>query len=408
MTVTRRLTKHAPARLVAAGFAGALLMTSCGAGDEAAEPAPEEDAAEEDAAEEGGAEDGQTDEQVAAELANLNAAWENDPQQLGLDPIAPPGDEIVLNDTSEFATDGPYTIAFASQGPTNSWALTYDQSLLYHAEENHPDVQILYADANGNADQQVNDIEDLLVQGPDALIVTPLGAAITGSLERAAAEGVPVVLCTGRVDTDAYVTRIDRDNRLNGALTAEWIAQQISYEGQIVMISGIAGVPTAEDRLEAANAVFEQYPDIEILAREYANWSPTEGKVVMEGLLVAHDNIDAVWSDSGFLSGAVEAFVEAGRDVPPLTAEPVNGFLRVAAENDLEFAAVGYPPDHSTACLDAAVEILQGEPQPSFINVDAEVFTEDQLDDFYAPACGDDLWVPATLPDDRLDDLNLC
>ena len=396
-TATRTVQKRL--KLLALTLTGALVLAAC-AGEESAETAPDEGPS--DAADE------PTDEQVAAELANLNAAWENDPQELGLDPIEPPADEIVLNDTSEFATEGPYKIAFASQGPTNSWALTYDQSLLYHAEQNYPDLEILYADANGDADQQVNDIEDLLVQGPDALIVTPLGAAITGSLERAAAEGVPVVLCTGRVDTDAFVTRIDRDNRLNGTLTAEWIAKEIDYEGQIVMISGIPGVPTAEDRLAAANAVFEQYPDIEILAHEYANWSPTEGKVVMEGLLVAHDNIDAVWSDSGFLSGAVEAFTEAGRDIPPLSAEPVNGFLRVAAENDLEFVAVGYPPDHSTACLDAAVDILEGEPQPSFINVDAEVFTHERLDDFYVPECGDDLWVPSTLPEDRLDELNLC
>lgn len=375
-------------------FGVAIIVAACGGDDTADEPTA--------------ADDTLSDSDAADELANLSAAWENDPPELGLDPLDPPDDEIVMIDTSQYAQEPPYRIGFASQGPTNSWALTYDESLFYHAEQNYPDVEILYADANGDADKQVNDIEDLLVQQPDALIVTPLGAAVRGPVERAAAEGIPVVLCTGRVDTDAFVTRVDRDNRLNGTLTAEWVAKRIDYKGKIVMISGIAGVPTAEDRLGAAQAVFEQYPDIEILAHEYANWSPTEGKRVMESLLVAHDEIDAIWSDSGFLSGAVEAFEEAGREVPPLTGEPINGFLRVAQENRFDFAAVGYPPNHSTQCLDAAVETLQGEPQPSFINVDAAVFTHERVDEFYEPDCSDDLWVPSTLPESRLAELELC
>ncbi|MGH3666081.1 MAG: substrate-binding domain-containing protein [Egibacteraceae bacterium] len=386
----------------------AMIAAACGDDGDTAADQPTPDAQEEAAGDDGAGEDEAAEGDAARELANVTAAWKNDPLALDLDPLEPPADDIVVNDTSQYAKDEPYRIAFASQGPTNSWALTYDESLFHHAEQNYPDLELLYADANGDADKQVNDIEDLLVQQPDALIVTPLGAAVQGSVERAAAQGVPVILCTGRVDTDAFVTRVDRDNRLNGTLTAEWIAKQIDYDGKIVMISGIAGVPTAEDRLAAASAVFEQYPDIEILGHEYANWSPTEGKRVMESLLVEHDEIDAVWSDSGFLSGAVEAFGEAGREIPPLTGEPVNGFLRVAAENDLKFAAVGYPPSHSTQCLDAAVETLQGEPQPSFINVDAAVFTQGELDQYYEPECSDDLWVPSELPERKLDELNLC
>lgn len=385
----------------------AVVAAACGEG--ADDAAVEDDGAEDAGADADDAAAGDESEEVTAQMANLEEAWENDPQQVGLEPFEAPDDDIVMRDNSQYESEAPYRIAFASQGPTNSWALTYDETLLLHAEETYgDDVEILYADANGDADQQVNDIEDLLVQQPDALIVTPLGAAVQAPVERAMAENVPVVLCTGRIETDNFVTRVDRDNRLNGTLTAEWLAAELDYEGQIVMISGIPGVPTAEDRLAAANAVFEQYPDIEILAHEYANWSPTEGKVVMESLLSAHDNIDGVWSDSGFLSGALEAFEEAGRDIPPMTGEPLNGFLRVADEYGFDFVAVGYPPSHSAQCLDAAVDALQGESLPSFINVDADAFTHEELGDYYEPECSDDLWLPAELPDEKLEELDLC
>lgn len=406
---TFRTTAGSPGRRLMAVLAVLALVTSaCSGGNGDAAP---EDADAGTALEDGTqTEDAGDAEAAAEERANLVRAWEEDPAALGLDPLDPPDEPIEITDTSRFQKEGPYRIAFASQGPTNSWAQIYDQSFLHRAESEYgDDVEVLYADAGGDADKQVNDIEDLLVQQPDALIVTPLGAGVKGPIERAAAQDIPVILCTGRVDTDAYVTRVDRDNRLNGTLTAEWVADQIGGSGRIVMLSGIAGVPTAEDRLTAARGVFEQYPDIEVLAHEYTNWSPTEGKRVAESLLVAHPEIDAIWSDSGIQNiGVIEAFNEAGRDIPPMTAEPLNGFLARAAEHDVRFAAVGYPPGHSARCLDAAVETLRGIPQPTFINVDAAVFTDAELEDYYQPDCSDDLWVPTELPEEKLTELRLC
>ncbi len=347
----------------------------------------------------------------AEETANVARAWEEDAKKIGLEPLTPPSDKVSVTDTAQLKKDGPYRIAFASQGPTNSWAVTYDETLKTAAKEKYGDQidKILYADANGDADKQVADIEDLVAQQPDALVVTPLGAAVKAPIERAASAGVPVVLCSGKVDTTSYVTRVDRDNTLNGTLMAEWVAKQIDNKGEIIMLSGIPGVPTAEDRLAAARKVFKKYPDIKVLAHEYTNWSPTESKGIVEGLLVKHKQIDAIWSDSGINNvGGIEAFREAKRSIPPMTGEPLNGFLRLASENDVSFAAVGYPPSHSGRCLQAAVETLQGKPQPTFINVDAPMFTDKEIGRYYRKECSDDLWVPTEFPPAKLKQLKLC
>lgn len=342
---------------------------------------------------------------------SLQAAWANDWAMLGLEnPGLEPTDlGITEVDTSDYQQEGPYTIGFASQGPTNSWATIYDETLMAHAEE--LDVEIAYAGADGREDKQVNDINDLLAQDIDALIVTPMGPAVTAPVERAAAQGLPVIICTGTVDTDQYVTRVDRDNRLNGALYAEWIAHEIGYEGSIVMLKGIPGVPTATAREEGAKEVFAQYPDIEILDEQYTNWSPTEAKTIMEQLVTRFgDEIDAVWSDSGFGAiGTIQVYTERGLEVPPVTGEPINGFLKLADEHDVRFAAVGYPPTHSADCLDAAVAALNGEPLESFINVEVPIFDDTQVAEFVEPDCSDDLWLPAdNLSDELLTELELC
>ncbi len=338
-------------------------------------------------------------------------AFREDPQVLGLDPIEPPdyAYEIVNVDTSEFKIDGTPKIAFAIQAPEFSWPATYNQAVEARKAEAYPDIELVISPTGlGETDSQIATIEDLLVQQPDALIITPL-TDVSGAVEEAAAQGVPVVLCTGTAETDAYVTRVDRDNFLNGAIGAEWIARSIDYSGKIVTLSGIAGIPTAEDRLRGATSVFEKYPDIEIVAHEYTNWDAAAGKTAMQTFLTQFDQIDAVWADgAGQAVGAIEAFKEAGRDIPPFAGEPLNGFLRLASEEGFDFVAVGYPPSHSSVCLDVAMDILGGVTVPSFVNVEVPIFDKTELDEWYRPNCVDDLWLPTPLTDEELVAEGLC
>lgn len=348
----------------------------------------------------------------AAQSDILVNAFEEDPQELGLDPIEPPdyAFDIVEVDTSEYAMEpGPRRIAFAIQAPEFSWPATYNDAVEARMAEAYPDSELILSPTGlGEADTQVATIEDLLVQQPDALIITPL-TDVRGPVERAAAQGIPVVLCTGTAETDAYVTRVDRDNILNGKLGAEWIAREMGYEGSVVLLGGPAGVPTAEARLQGATEVFDSYPDIEVLGQEYTNWDAADGQTAMQSFLTQFEEIDAVWTDgAGQAVGAVEAYKDAGRDIPPFAAEPLNGFLRVASEEGFPFVAVGYPPSHSADCLDAAMAILDGETVPSFINVEVPTFDTDELDEWYRPNCIDDLWLPTPLTDEDLIEQEMC
>lgn len=408
-----RSTKRRTAVSALSLIAAASLVAACSSGSSDSGSSSEEESAttSETASEEAAADEAAGDSQAAESSNALATAWEEDWAAIGLtNPGLTPTDAgIVEVDTAQYAKEGPFTIGFASQGPTNSWATIYDETLKARAAE--LGVTLEYAGADGKEDKQVNDINDLLAKNIDALIVTPMGPAIKAPIERAAAEGIPVILCTGIVDTDTNVSRVDRDNRLNGALAAEWIAQKIGGSGKIVMLAGIPGVPTAESRLEGANEVFALYPDIEILDSQYTNWSPTEGKTVMEQMISKFgDDIDAIWSDSGLQNvGVIQAYNEAGLTTPPITAEPLNGFLKLAKDNNVEFAAIGYPPAHSADCLDTAIAALEGQPVSSFVNVEVPIFTNEQIDEYVRMDCSDDLWIPAeALSDELLVSLNLC
>ena len=311
-------------------------------------------------------------------------------------------DRMLFFDCTPFKKDPPWKLANLSQGPTNSWALMLDGHTEYAIKEKYKGLfsdKYLYADGQLNAAVQVAAVETLLAQKPDVMISTPLGAALKGPLERVWDAGIPVIQMQMPYLTDKFLCYVNADNALHGRVTAEWLAKKLNGKGKIVMASGAAGVDTAEVRLAAAREVFAKHPGIEILAHGYHNWSISQGKKGFEAWLAAHPRIDGIWSDSAFQSWpAVEAFVEAGRDIPPMPTEPLNGFLKLAKQYNLEFLAVGYPNAPGLIMTDVAVRAMMGEVVPRYVYVDQLVFEEDELDKYLRPDMSDDLWVDYRYP----------
>ncbi|HRE26994.1 MAG TPA: substrate-binding domain-containing protein, partial [Anaerolineales bacterium] len=117
-------------------------------------------------------------------------------------------------------------------------------------------------------------------------------------------------------------------------------------KGNVVIFNGIAGVDSTETWQAAALDALKNYPDIKIIATEYAQWNIATAKQKMEALMAANPQIDAVWAGGGEMAlGAALAFQDAGVDFPVFGMVNVpNGFLRLALEHDLKFVGSPDPP----------------------------------------------------------------
>jgi ribose transport system substrate-binding protein len=321
-----------------------------------------------------------------------------------------------MYDTSEFAKEGPYRIALAAQGTSNSWSALFDAHAFWYAEELGEDVisELLYADATASADVQVPQVEDLLAQDPDALILVPMGrAALSAPVERAMAQGVPVVLCASGVETDNFVTEVGTNLYDAGRRWANWLVEELGGEGNIVQMNGIPGVDTAEIEAQGATYVWSQNPGINVLDAQYGNWSTAEDKQIMEQWIAQYgEDIDGIWSGGAQMSqGIISAYLDAGLTIPPIAGgEYANGFLRQAAENDVPFYAIQYPNAMVIQCIDTALQILQGESVPRFVDFRDHMertqdFTNEDLDEFFNPDWSDDVFGPIFVPDEVLVEL---
>lgn len=307
-------------------------------------------------------------------------------------------------DTTQYKKEPPYTVCFSNASVSNSWRVSMVEHVRYaidQAKEQGLVDQYFETDANDDEVKQIADIEDLLTKGCDVLIVSAsTSEALTLVVEKAMDQGVPVVTLDRNIASDKYVTFVEQSSCEMGRTMAAWLAEKLGGEGNIVLLSGIAGASPAEDRLRCAREEFAKYPGITELAQAYASWSPVEGKQIMENWITTYgDQIDGVWSDSGLQgSGAVEAFVEAGMEVPPITGEDFNRYLKQWKELGFEGIAVSFSVRMGYEAVQIALKIVQGEPVPHYVSVEPIVITSENLDQYVRMDLPDDYWA-ASMPE---------
>lgn len=301
----------------------------------------------------------------------------------------------VMVDTAQFQKEGPYTLCFSNASVSNSWRVAMIEHVRYEVEQ-HPEIEsFLETDANDDPAKQISDTEDLLTKGCDALIISPATQeALTPVAAKAMEMGVPVITLDRNVSGEEnFVSYVTSSNCEMGREQAEWLVETLGGEGDIVLLSGLAGASPAEERLECAREVFAANPGINEIAQEYANWSPVEGKQIMENWLLQFDEIDGVWSDSGLqASGAVEAFVEAGLDVPPITGEDFNRYLKQMNDIGFDGVVVTFPVNQGRAAVVTALDVLAGNPVQRYVDVPRDVITQENLADYVRPDLPDDYW----------------
>jgi len=304
-------------------------------------------------------------------------------------------------DTSAYAKTGPYDVCFSNASVSNSWRVM----LIAHVDWGIEEAQAAgtideyrYTDANDDPAKQISDVEDLLSQGCDVLILSAAASDVVDPAGQAAMEaGVPVVTLDRDVADPAHrLAYVEGDNCEMGRLQAEFIVEQLSGTGNVVELSGIAGASPAEERLRCANEVFAANPGITILEQAYANWSPTEGQVIMANWITKYPEIDGVWSDAGLQgAGAIQAYLDAGLPVPPITGEDFQMFWRLWVENDLNAFAPSFSTRQGYQAVQIALDVLKGVPVPEHFIIDPLVATNDNIGDLYNPKLPDEAIVDA-------------
>lgn len=249
-----------------------------------------------------------------------------------------------------------------------------------------------------NPQKQVNDVEDLMAKGIQALVILAHDSApLTPVVKKAYEKGIYVVSVDRGLTEPVQNVYIAGDNPGLGAVSAEWLGKAMGGHGQIVVLEGIPCVINTE-RVEAFKQVMaKKYPGIKILDSQPAYWDTQKGLQVMENYLQKYKQIDAVWAqDDDVLIGVLQAIKESGRKDIRIALGGAGSKIMIKKVMDgdpLVRADVTYPPSMIATGISLAVDGVQNKPLPGFyqrkipsrVILAAEPITKENAREYYVP-----------------------
>ena len=176
-------------------------------------------------------------------------------------------------------------------------------------------VDITVADAGDDAAKQTSDIEDLVASGISVLIVNPVDSdAVTGAVEFAKSKGVKVISVDRAVNGVDIECQIASDNVLGAELATQFIVDTLGEGAVVAELEGVTGASAAIDRSQGFHNIADA--KLQVVARQTANFARAEGMSVMENMLQANPDIQAVFAANDEMAlGAMEAITGAGKKV---------------------------------------------------------------------------------------------
>ncbi|QIK65804.1 ABC transporter substrate-binding protein [Nocardioides sp. HDW12B] len=372
-------------RTAVTAAAAALVLTSCST-DESA-PAAEEGSGESSSESSGSTEESGEDSKWFDQAVfdeqdeQRGATFEGDESEPWLQYI-----DGEMTDTAEFAADGPQKACFANASISNPWRqtgwITMNQQLEVLVEEGVIS-EMETRDAEDDDNTQIADIDYFIDEGNcDVFIISPNStAALTPAVERACDTGKPVIVFDRGVETDCATTFIHPIGGYAwGIDTANFLSENLEEGDKVVALRILPGVDVLENRWAAADKIFS---DNGIEAVDYFTGAdPAEIKKIVSDELAKGD-VQGVWMDAGDGAvAAIEAFEDAGADLPVMTGEDEMTFLRKWEETGLTGLAPVYSNFQWRTPLLAAQMIFAGEEVPAEWVLPQTPITEEERADF--------------------------
>ncbi|WP_071393995.1 ribose ABC transporter substrate-binding protein RbsB [Bacillus tuaregi] len=238
-------------------------------------------------------------------------------------------------------------------------------------------MEVIIVDAQNDSAKQVNDVEDLIQQGVDALLINPTdSAAISTAVQSANTIGIPVVTLDRSADKGKVEALVASDNIKGGEMAANYIIEQLGENALVAELEGVPGASATRERGQGFHNIADQ--KLNVTAKQAADFDRTKGLTVMENLLQANPDIKAVFAHNDEMAlGAIEAINSSGKDVMVIGFDGNDDALNAINAGNMEATVAQQPELIGKLAVDAARDVLQGKKVEEIIAAPLKLVTKD-------------------------------
>ena len=293
---------------------------------------------------------------------------------------APEGGEQASGDAE--AGEAKWVIGMSQCNLGEPWRVQMNQDIKNEAEL-HPEIRVIYKDAQNDSLKQRAQIEEYISAGVDLIIVSPKEAApLTPPIADAYEKGIPVIVLDRRVLADKYTCFIGADNKAIGAAAGRWIVEKLGGKGKVVELKGLMTSTPGQDRHSGFREGIAG-SDIEVIFEADMKWLEPEARSEMESALARFDEIDLVYAHND--PGAHGAYlaakaVDRESDILFVGIDGLPHEGRIYVQQGILAVSFEYPTGGKEAVL-TALEILAGNEVDKEITLASRFFTSENVED---------------------------
>ncbi len=229
-------------------------------------------------------------------------------------------------------------------------------------------VKVIFIDAQNDSSKQVAAIESFVSQKVNGILISPMTTdSQVPAIEEAVKAGIPVATVDRKANTDKVLVHVGADNVEGGRAAARYVIDKLGGKGSVIELEGTPGASPAIDRKKGFDEVING-SGVKILVSQAADFNRAKANSVMENLMQAYPNFDAVFgANDEMIIGAIEAMSAAGID--PSKKVTVGYDATTDALNYIKQGKLGatidqFPGKQASMALNYLVDYIKNKKQP--------------------------------------------
>lgn len=270
----------------------------------------------------------------------------------------------------------------------NPWFVVLKDAAKARAEELGYEVDVF--DSQNSPAAEAGHFDTIIDAKYAAILFNPTDAeGSIASVKRARDAGVPTFCMDREISAnDVAISQTLSDNFAGCVALGEYFVEKLNEKGTYVELLGLLGDNNTRNRSDGFHSVVDNYPELKMVARQTADFDRTRAMEVMESLLQAHPDIDAVFCGNDAMAmGAYRALVTAGKDkkVMVFGFDGAKDVIDAVREGKIMATGMQFPKKMAKMAAEFADEYIKGKRDfPQKVPVAVELVTQENIDKYTA------------------------
>lgn len=245
----------------------------------------------------------------------------------------------------------------------NPWFVVLGESAAERARELGYVAHIF--DSQNNSAKEAEHFDNIIAMGYDAILFNPTDAdGSVLNVKRAKDAGIPTFCMDREINSrDAAVTQLLSDNFTGCVKLGQYFVRQMNKKGNYVEILGLVGDNNTWNRSSGFHSVVDEFPDLKMVAQQSADFDRNKAMDVMETIMQANPDIDAVFCGNDAMAmGAYQAVLAAGKadEIKVFGFDGARDAVEGIADGKIEATVMQFPVLMSRTSAELADQYING------------------------------------------------